>query len=81
MSKRNIRIGAVRIGPGDPIAVQTMWKSRLERIDDGLLARLRRLSLIGCDILRFAVAAIEAFAGREGPRANVGVNAAEVGRV
>jgi (E)-4-hydroxy-3-methylbut-2-enyl-diphosphate synthase len=59
MSKRNIQIGSVRIGPGENIAVQTMWKSRLGTIDAALLERLGRLSLMGCDILRFACPEIQ----------------------
>lgn len=59
MSKRQIRIGPVTIGEGRPIAVQTMWKSRLGPADAASLERLRRLSLSGCDILRFACPGIE----------------------
>ena len=59
----------IKIGGGAPVSVQTMWKEgitdlssnneKLERI----LRELNELSLMGCDIVRFAVPDVESAEG------------------
>ena len=57
--KHNIR--EIKIGGDNPVTIQTMWKegttdlaSDNEKLDR-ILRELNDLSLIGCDIVRFAV--------------------------
>ncbi|MDR0400350.1 MAG: (E)-4-hydroxy-3-methylbut-2-enyl-diphosphate synthase [Treponema sp.] len=69
---RAIRIGGfdhvrpVFIGGGGPVIIQTMWKDRLAAADlegpagEEILARIDRLSAMGCGLLRFAVPDLEA---------------------
>ena len=57
---RTIKVGKVLLGPGYPVAVQTMWKEPLGPGDPGALrARIERLKTLGCDILRFAAPDLE----------------------
>jgi (E)-4-hydroxy-3-methylbut-2-enyl-diphosphate synthase len=56
---RAIKVGKVIVGGEWPVSVQTMWKDPMpipgsEAFEDAL-ARIDRLALMGCDILRFAV--------------------------
>ncbi|MDR0784913.1 MAG: (E)-4-hydroxy-3-methylbut-2-enyl-diphosphate synthase [Treponema sp.] len=57
---------AVFVGKGFPVAVQTMWKDKLVAADlegesgRGLVARIERLSRMGCGLLRFAAPDLEA---------------------
>lgn len=52
---RIVKVGKILLGPGYPVAVQTMWKEPLGPGDPGaLLVRIGRLKALGCDILRFA---------------------------
>jgi (E)-4-hydroxy-3-methylbut-2-enyl-diphosphate synthase len=58
---RPVKAGRLIIGGGFPVSVQTMWKMPLEK--DGLSSvaeSLERLSLKGCDIVRFAVPDLDA---------------------
>ena len=50
-SKRQINVGAVKIGGGAPISVQTMTNTDTEDID-GTLAQIQRAVNAGCDIIR-----------------------------
>jgi (E)-4-hydroxy-3-methylbut-2-enyl-diphosphate synthase len=64
---RTVKIGgragtdAVLVGGGHPVAIQTMWKDRLEAGDlsggrgAALLDRIEGLRALGCALLRFAV--------------------------
>ncbi|MBR5401566.1 MAG: flavodoxin-dependent (E)-4-hydroxy-3-methylbut-2-enyl-diphosphate synthase [Treponema sp.] len=55
----------VFIGGGNPVSVQTMWKDGITDLNtnnqklDSILTQLNELSLIGCDIVRFAVPDME----------------------
>ena len=55
----------VLIGGGNPVSVQTMWKDGITDLNtnnqklDSILTQLNELSLIGCDIVRFAVPDME----------------------
>jgi len=55
MEKDTARIGSVVIGPGRPVAVQTMWDRPLTEIDSRFRERLDMLKALGCDMIRFAV--------------------------
>ncbi len=52
------------IGGSWPVSIQTMWKSTLDLSEAGamdqVLSRIRNLSELGCDILRFAVPDLDA---------------------
>ena len=61
---RAVKIGQVIVGGEWPVSVQTMWKDPLPIPGspgfEAALARIRKLSSLGCDILRFAVPDMEA---------------------
>jgi (E)-4-hydroxy-3-methylbut-2-enyl-diphosphate synthase len=59
MTTKVVRVGGLPLGGDSPIAVQTMWKTKLEKTDAALLERLAKLKAMGCDILRFACPSIE----------------------
>lgn len=59
MKTREIRIGAVRIGGGNPIAVQSMANTKTEDVE-ATVSQIRRLEAAGCDIIRVAVPTMEA---------------------
>ena len=71
MLTKTIKLGGkgsvktVLIGGGNPVSVQTMWKDGITDLDtnttklDSILEQLNQLSLIGCDIVRFAVPDME----------------------
>ena len=71
MSTKTIKLGGkgitrtVLIGGGNPVSVQTMWKDGITDLNtnnqklDSIIKQLNDLSLIGCDIVRFAVPDIE----------------------
>ncbi|MDR2144108.1 MAG: flavodoxin-dependent (E)-4-hydroxy-3-methylbut-2-enyl-diphosphate synthase [Treponema sp.] len=54
------------LGGNNPVAVQTMWKTRLPPEDlegeagEAVIGRIEALSVLGCDLLRFAVPDIQA---------------------
>ena len=52
-------VGAVTLGGGLPVVIQTMWKERLFPADlegeAGILKRIENLGSMGCGLLRFAV--------------------------
>ena len=50
-----VKVGKITIGGNFPIAVQTMWKQPLQKVNQNLLNRIKVLQESGCDILRFAV--------------------------
>jgi (E)-4-hydroxy-3-methylbut-2-enyl-diphosphate synthase len=56
---RAVKVGKVIIGGDWPVSVQTMWKDPLPMPGspgfESALVRIRSLSALGCDILRFAV--------------------------
>ena len=56
---RSVKVGKVIVGGDWPVSVQTMWKDPLpspgSEAFEAVLARISRLSDLGCDILRFAV--------------------------
>ncbi|MCR4949659.1 MAG: flavodoxin-dependent (E)-4-hydroxy-3-methylbut-2-enyl-diphosphate synthase [Treponema sp.] len=59
----------IQIGGGAPVSVQTMWKEGIIDLAtdnvklDRILRELNELSMIGCDIVRFAVPDMESAAG------------------
>ena len=71
MITKTIKLGGkgstktVLIGGGNPVSVQTMWKDGITDLDtnttklEEILKQLNELSLIGCDIVRFAVPDME----------------------
>ncbi len=61
--RRIVKIGQLFMGGDWPVSIQTMWKSPLPSLETGkepgvesLLAGIRKLETIGCQLLRFAVA-------------------------
>ncbi len=71
MKTRLITIGGkgvtrkINIGGGSPVSIQTMWKEPIIGLDTDdvkraeLIKKINSLSLLGCDILRFAVPNME----------------------
>lgn len=59
MDTREISIGNVKIGGGNPIAVQSMTNTKTENAD-ATIAQINRLAGAGCDIVRVAVPTMEA---------------------
>lgn len=55
IGKDTARIGSLTIGPGYPVAVQTMWEKPLNEDDAALRGRLELLSSLGCAMIRFAI--------------------------
>ncbi|HOY68775.1 MAG TPA: flavodoxin-dependent (E)-4-hydroxy-3-methylbut-2-enyl-diphosphate synthase [Candidatus Ozemobacteraceae bacterium] len=73
-TSKMIRLGAVRVGGGAPVTVQTMTKTDT-RDAEATLREIERLALAGCEIIRLAVpdmAAADAL-GRIAPRAPIPV--------
>lgn len=54
-----IDIGGVKIGGGNPIAVQSMCNTKTEDVE-GTVAQILELETAGCDIIRVAVPTMEA---------------------
>ena len=52
--KRVVRIGTVQIGGSNPIAVQSMTKTKTTDVK-GTLRQIRRVSRVGCELIRCAV--------------------------
>lgn len=59
MKTREISIGNVKIGGGNPIAVQSMTNTKTEDVQ-ATVAQIGRLVQAGCDIVRVAVPTMEA---------------------
>lgn len=59
MKTREISIGNVKIGGGNPVAVQSMTNTKTEDAAS-TVAQIHRLEQAGCDIVRVAVPTIEA---------------------
>ena len=59
----------ISIGGESPVSVQTMWKEGITDLDknseklDRIISQLNELSVMGCDIVRFAVPDMESAAG------------------
>ncbi|MFA6357581.1 MAG: flavodoxin-dependent (E)-4-hydroxy-3-methylbut-2-enyl-diphosphate synthase [Candidatus Omnitrophota bacterium] len=51
---RVVKIGKVLIGAGNPVAVQSMAKTKTSDID-GTVEQIKRLELAGCQIIRLAI--------------------------
>ncbi len=51
---RELRVGDVAIGGDNPVAVESMTKTRTEDVE-ATLAQVRSLAVAGCDIVRIAV--------------------------
>jgi (E)-4-hydroxy-3-methylbut-2-enyl-diphosphate synthase len=51
---RGIRVGAVAVGGGSPVSVQTMTKTDTRDVD-ATAAQIREAATLGCDIVRLAV--------------------------
>lgn len=56
---REIRIGNVKIGNGNPIAIQSMTNTKTEDVS-ATVSQIHRLEKAGCDIIRCAVPTMEA---------------------
>ena len=54
-----VQIGNVKIGGGDPIAIQSMTNTKTEDVD-ATVAQIHALEKAGCEIIRCAVPTIEA---------------------
>lgn len=52
---RTIKAGKLKIGGGNRISVQTMWKKPLHSFNENDLEEVLKLENFGCDILRFSV--------------------------
>lgn len=59
MKTREISIGNVKIGGGNPIAVQSMTNTKTENVQ-ATVTQINRLVQAGCDIVRVAVPTMEA---------------------
>lgn len=59
MKTREISIGDVKIGCGNPVAVQSMTNTKTEDAGE-TIAQIHRLEQAGCDIVRVAVPTMEA---------------------
>ncbi len=59
MKTREISIGDVKIGGGNPVAVQSMTNTKTEDAGE-TIAQIHRLEQAGCDIVRVAVPTMEA---------------------
>ena len=59
----------LKIGGGNPVTVQTMWKDGITDVCsnndkfEGILKQIHELQMIGCDIVRFAVPDMESAKG------------------
>ena len=53
-SSKQIQVGAVLVGGGAPVSVQSMTNTKTENIED-TAAQVNRLHAAGCDIVRLAV--------------------------
>ena len=54
-SEKSAEVRGLEIGGKAPVSVQTMYDSPIAGADvDGIVARIGRLSAMGCDIIRFA---------------------------
>ena len=56
---KEIRIGNVKIGGGNPVAIQSMTNTKTEDVDS-TVSQILRLEAAGCDIIRCAVPTMEA---------------------
>jgi len=56
---RVVNIGGVKIGGGNPVALQSMCNTKTENVKD-TVAQINRLATAGCDIIRVAVPHMEA---------------------
>lgn len=56
---REIQIGTVKIGGGNPVAIQSMTNTRTEDVA-ATVAQIHRLERAGCEIIRCAVPTMEA---------------------
>lgn len=59
MTTREISIGKVKIGGGNPIAIQSMTNTKTEDVE-ATVAQILELEQAGCDIIRCAVPTMEA---------------------
>ena len=59
MKTREIAVGTVKIGGGNPIAVQSMTNTKTEDVR-ATVAQIGRLAQAGCDIVRVAVPTMQA---------------------
>ena len=58
-----VQIGNVKIGGGNPIAIQSMTNTKTEDVD-ATVAQIHALEKAGCEIIRCAVPTIEAAVAR-----------------
>ena len=56
-----VRIGNVKIGGGNPVAIQSMTNTKTEDVD-ATVSQILRLESAGCEIVRCAVPTMEAAA-------------------
>lgn len=61
-SSKIAKVRNVLIGGDNPVRVQTMWDSSLQGADvDGIVSRIAKLSMMGCDIIRFSYVSSDDF--------------------
>ena len=58
---KEIQIGSVKIGAGNPVAIQSMTNTKTEDVA-ATVGQIQKLSAAGCDIIRCAVPTMEAAA-------------------
>lgn len=51
---RQVRIGKIKIGGGNPVAIQSMANIKTSKIDD-VVRQIAELDVLGCDIIRVSV--------------------------
>ncbi|MGC8842919.1 MAG: flavodoxin-dependent (E)-4-hydroxy-3-methylbut-2-enyl-diphosphate synthase, partial [bacterium] len=51
---REVRIGNIRIGGGNPVAIQSMTRSPTGDVER-VVEEIKRLEMAGCEIVRVAV--------------------------
>ena len=62
-SKKVAKVKDVLIGGDNPVRVQTMWDSSLQKADIGqIVSKIAKLSMMGCDIIRFSYVSSDDFA-------------------
>lgn len=72
MAKKQINVGGVLIGGGEPVSLQSMTNTKTENITD-TVAQIKRLEAAGCDIVRVAVPTMEAARAIEGIKKEISI--------
>ncbi len=59
MKTKEIKVGNILIGGGNPVSIQTMWDKPIKEVNSSLIEKFNDIQAAGCDIIRFAVPKIE----------------------